>query len=135
MGGTWRVQVSRFGCCNIKPPLIPNPLAAEDHRIILWDIGSGRAIKHLTGHTSSIHALSFSADSAILTSGGADCTVRCWDVKGSGAGQQANGLYDPYAMGGAAKDWWVGKPLSQQSVLTRCAARTFWRHTAPSGHP
>jgi transcription initiation factor TFIID subunit 5 len=38
----------------------------------------------MTGHTSSIYSLAFSAESTLLVSGGADWTVRTWDVKGSG---------------------------------------------------
>lgn len=38
----------------------------------------------MLGHTASIYSLAFSAESALLVSGGADWTVRCWDVKGAG---------------------------------------------------
>jgi transcription initiation factor TFIID subunit 5 len=38
----------------------------------------------MTGHVASIYSLAFSAESSLLVSGGADWTVRCWDVKGSG---------------------------------------------------
>lgn len=34
----------------------------------------------MTGHTSSIHSLSFSAESTVLVSGSSDATVRVWDV-------------------------------------------------------
>lgn len=52
--------------------------------INLWDIGSGKRIKKMTGHSASIYSLAFSGESSLLVSGGADCTVRCWDVKGPG---------------------------------------------------
>lgn len=54
--------------------------AGEDKSIILWDLGSGKRIKKMTGHTGFIYSLDFSADSSELVSGGADCTVRVWDV-------------------------------------------------------
>lgn len=38
----------------------------------------------MTGHTASIYSLAFSNESSMLVSGGADWTVRCWDVKSSG---------------------------------------------------
>lgn len=38
----------------------------------------------MTGHTASIYSLSFNAESNMLVSGGADWTVRCWDVKAAG---------------------------------------------------
>lgn len=56
----------------------------EDLAINLWDLGSGKRIKKMTGHTGSIYSLAFSEESSLLTSGGADWTVRCWDVKGPG---------------------------------------------------
>ena len=69
--------------------------ASEDLSINLWDLGSGKRIKKMTGHTASIYSLSFSAESSLLVSGGADWTVRCWDVKSSGglSGKgQTNGM-------------------------------------------
>lgn len=56
----------------------------EDLAINLWDIGSGKRVKKMTGHTASIYSLAFSAESSLLVSGGADWTVRCWDVKSGG---------------------------------------------------
>jgi transcription initiation factor TFIID subunit 5 len=47
-------------------------------------LGSGKRIKKMTGHTSSIYSLAFSAESSLLVSGGSDWTVRCWDVKSAG---------------------------------------------------
>jgi len=38
----------------------------------------------MTGHSGSIYSLAFSQESSLLVSGGADWTVRCWDVKGAG---------------------------------------------------
>lgn len=40
------------------------------------------------GHTARVHSLDFSADGALLVSGGADCTVRCWDVRGAGGARR-----------------------------------------------
>ena len=62
----------------------PNSHPGEDLAINLWDIGSGKRIKKMTGHISSVYSLAFSAESSLLVSGGADWTVRCWDVKGHG---------------------------------------------------
>lgn len=60
----------------------------------------------MTGHTSSIYSLAFSAESSLLVSGGADWTVRCWDVKNAGGprgkpmetglGNNANGIDTKY---------------------------------------
>lgn len=35
----------------------------------------------MMGHTASVYSLAFSAESSVLVSGGADWTVRCWDIK------------------------------------------------------
>ena len=59
-------------------------LLGEDLAICLWDLGSGKRIKKMTGHTASVYSMSFSNESSLLVSGGADWTVRCWDVKGAG---------------------------------------------------
>lgn len=48
----------------------------------MWDIGSGRRLKTMRGHgRSSIYSLDFSKDNGVLVSGGADNTVRVWDIK------------------------------------------------------
>jgi transcription initiation factor TFIID subunit 5 len=52
--------------------------------ISLWDLGSGLRVKKMTGHTASVYSLAFSAESSVLVSGGADWTVRCWDIKSAG---------------------------------------------------
>ncbi|CAG8591128.1 2797_t:CDS:2 [Acaulospora colombiana] len=53
----------------------------EDRSIILWDLGTGRQLKKMIGHTDIIYSLDFSKEDSILVSGGADNTVRMWDVK------------------------------------------------------
>lgn len=47
---------------------------------MIWDLGSGRRLKKMTGHTGFIYSVEFSADSNVLASGSADGTVRIWDV-------------------------------------------------------
>lgn len=49
--------------------------------IFLWDLASGRLFKRLKGHgKGGIWSLSYSVESTVLVSGGADGTVRVWDV-------------------------------------------------------
>ena len=52
--------------------------------ILLWDLGPGRLLKKMRGHgKGGIWSMSWSAESTVLVlSGGADCTVRSWDVTG-----------------------------------------------------
>jgi transcription initiation factor TFIID subunit 5 len=52
----------------------------EDRTIILWDLGSGKKLKTMTGHTGFIYSVCFSSDSTTLVSGSADNTVRAWNV-------------------------------------------------------
>jgi len=50
--------------------------------IILWDIASGQQIKRCRGHgKGGIWSLSFSVETSVLISGGADGTVRLWDIE------------------------------------------------------
>lgn len=49
--------------------------------IILWDLAPGKLIKRMRGHgKGGIWSVSWSAESTVLISGGADGTVRVWDV-------------------------------------------------------
>ncbi|KIW00851.1 hypothetical protein, variant [Verruconis gallopava] len=58
-------------------------LASADDQgsIFLWDLASGTRIKRMRGHgKGGIWSLSWSVESSVLVSGGADLTVRVWDV-------------------------------------------------------
>lgn len=73
--------------------------------IILWDLGTGRRLKAMRGHSrGGIWSLSWSVESSVLVSGGADHTVRVWDAvqhiegvapdgkgKADGAGSKTDG--------------------------------------------
>ncbi|OJD14246.1 hypothetical protein ACJ73_09102 [Blastomyces percursus] len=58
--------------------------SADDHgSIFLWDLAPGRLLKRMRGHgKGGIWSLTWSAESTVLVSGGADGTVRVWDVGG-----------------------------------------------------
>jgi dipeptidyl aminopeptidase/acylaminoacyl peptidase len=51
-----------------------------DFRIALCDVGSGRRVHALAGHSQQVNSLAFTPDGATLVSGGADHTVLAWDV-------------------------------------------------------
>ena len=93
MAGIWQVQVCEHpldGGSSTNYDLLGTDLS-----IILWDLGSGKQIKAMTGHTSLINSLSFSACSSMLVSGACDWTVRCWDVKGPGGSKsRKNGNHE-----------------------------------------
>jgi transcription initiation factor TFIID subunit 5 len=70
--------------------------------IILWDLAKGTQIKRCRGHgKGGIWSLSFSVESTVLVSGGADGTVRLWDVEVP-TDPYKNGEGDAIAAGGQA---------------------------------
>jgi WD40 repeat protein len=55
----------------------PNP----DNAVRLWDVTTGREIRRLEGHDSTVVGLAFSPDSSLLASCGSwDQTLRIWEV-------------------------------------------------------
>jgi transcription initiation factor TFIID subunit 5 len=48
--------------------------------VCVWDVGTGRHIAVMQGHSDSINSVSFNSDGTALASGGADCSIRIFDV-------------------------------------------------------
>ncbi len=48
--------------------------------IKLWDAATGQELHEFLGHASSVTALAFSPDGRFIPSGGADGTLKLWDV-------------------------------------------------------
>ncbi|MBW4629328.1 MAG: CHAT domain-containing protein [Brasilonema octagenarum HA4186-MV1] len=53
--------------------------SSDDTTIKLWDASTGECVKTLWGHSSWVHAISFSLDGHILASASRDQTVKLWD--------------------------------------------------------
>ena len=77
-------QVSHHSIRSSLLSLVSDTNLGLDSNIWLWDLGSSRPIKKMTGHSGPITSLSFSAESSVLVSGSLDSTVRCWDIKSAG---------------------------------------------------
>ncbi|KAF7196169.1 Transcription initiation factor TFIID subunit 5 [Pseudocercospora fuligena] len=98
-------------------------VASADDRgeIILWDLASGKLSKRMRGHgRGGIWSLDWSVESTVLVSGGADGTVRVWDVQpdadtqGKVAGEGGAGIkIDGNAVGSGA----VSKAKSKKDVV------------------
>jgi WD40 repeat protein len=54
--------------------------AGKDQTVRIWDAETGRAVKPLEGHTSTIHLLAFSPDSRLIATEAGDQTGKVWDV-------------------------------------------------------
>jgi WD40 repeat protein len=55
--------------------------AERPGEVLLWDLGAGKELRRLKGHTGGVEALGFTPDGkALATAGGFDKTVILWDV-------------------------------------------------------
>jgi WD40 repeat protein len=52
-----------------------------DETVKLWSVKSQKQIYTLKGHINSIFSITFSSDGKYLAAGGADKTVKLWNVE------------------------------------------------------
>jgi WD40 repeat protein len=86
----WEVATGKE-CLRVKQPtlrracaLAPNgrrlAMGWDDGSIAVWEVPNARRIGVLEGHHGQVNALRFTPDAKTLVSGGADATVRFWDM-------------------------------------------------------
>ncbi|PGH07215.1 hypothetical protein AJ79_06319 [Helicocarpus griseus UAMH5409] len=96
--------------------------SADDHgSIFLWDLAPGKLLKRMRGHgKGGIWSLTWSAESTVLVSGGADGTVRVWDVAGP-AHDPSSGQGRVISEGGAGTKIDAGNPAAGSSTQASAA--------------
>jgi WD40 repeat protein len=66
----------------LRTPGISSKHMAQMHAnfILMWEVGTGKLRYRLEGHEDRVLALAFSPDGKLMLSGGADGTMRIWEV-------------------------------------------------------
>ncbi|KAL9601138.1 MAG: hypothetical protein Q9219_002737 [cf. Caloplaca sp. 3 TL-2023] len=78
--------------------------------VILWDLAPGKLFKRMRGHgKGGIWSLTWSVESTVVVSGGADGTVRVWDVQ---LPNDASGQGKVIGEGGAGQKIDAGAPVA-----------------------
>jgi WD40 repeat protein len=55
--------------------------ASQDQTLKVWELGSGRELRTLTGHTNWVHAVAVTPDGQRAVSASDDNTLKVWDLE------------------------------------------------------
>ena len=70
---------------------------SEAGAVTVWDIPTSRRLATLEGHEGAVHSLTFRQNRNELVTGGADCSVRLWDLSHALQTYHANSQLRPSA--------------------------------------
>ena len=71
----------RLSMLSSSPQTAPRlVVGSDDQSARIWDLATGRVIRHLQGHSGAVHAVAFSRDGKRALTGSWDNTARLWDV-------------------------------------------------------
>ncbi|SPR00055.1 CTLH domain-containing protein [Plasmodiophora brassicae] len=104
-----------------------------DFHLRQWDYlgGSGEPLAMLTGHTAAVFAMAASADGQTLISGGADRTVRQWDLRSGTCVAVVDGIVDApvsdVSMDTIARTVYAGYADGRVAAFDLATRRMLWR--------
>ena len=107
-------------CCN------PSTRKPGDRTVRIWDVVSGKEVRHFTGHLAPAWSAAFTFDGRSVISGSADGTALVWDVS-----DLANQPKPELLTADALKQHW--NELADADA--RIAYRASWALSVPSAVP
>ncbi len=79
VNGSSLSAILKFGISSDGKTLKILASGSDDKTIKLWNVETGQEIRTLSGHSSSVHSVSFSSDGKMLASGDAHGTIKLWN--------------------------------------------------------
>jgi WD40 repeat protein len=55
--------------------------SALDGGFVIWELGTGQAVKRIEGHKGKVNSLAFSPDDSMIASSGEDAAIRLWEAR------------------------------------------------------